>query len=247
MSVHQCLVCGEKFSLEVKFCPGCGADQKSIQVIESEELNNTAETNIPETKGKNKPDLKSEPVKKSLSKIKLIYLLIFLFFVGSIIIYSSGIFDSPKVVSSNVNEANPHSGVNLENLQEINRLEDAVKNNPADYNSLLNLAHLLNDSGFKEKAIDRYIEYLKNNPKSPDVLVDLGVCYYELGQNENAIKNMEKAIRVEPKHQIAHLNLGIVNFSMGNKAIAKEYWKKAVAIDPATEIAKRAEELINQH
>ena len=247
-SMQQCLVCGEKFSLETKFCPGCGADHKSLQTIEGEEI---IEKIIPEEiivpKGKNKTSNKIEPVVKSISTIKLVYFGIFLFFVGAIIVYSSGIFDSPTVVSSNTNGADPHSGVDLTSLQEINQLEETVKNNPNDNNSLLNLAHLYNDSGFKDKAIERYIQYLKNNPNSPDVLVDLGVCYYELGKSKNAIMYMQKALKIEPKHQIAHLDLGIVNFSLGNREKAKEYWTKAIAIDPTTEIAKHAKELINQH
>jgi tetratricopeptide (TPR) repeat protein len=248
ISLQQCLVCGEQFSPDLKFCLGCGADYKSIETIESEEIaEKSIPVEIPVLKTKNKIDGKPELKFKSVSVIKLIYFGIFLFFAGALIVYSSGIFDSPATVSANVSSADPHAGVDLANLREVNRLEEIIKNNPGDYKSLLNLAHLLNDSGLKEKAIEKYLEYIKSNPNSPDVLVDLGVCYYELNKNENAILYMEKAIKVEPKHQIAHLDLGIVNFSLGNKEKAKECWTKAIVIDPTNEIAKRAKELINQH
>ena len=248
--VYECFVCGEKFGEAVKFCPSCGAEQKKVNSIETDEQINE-KVGLPNTEKKpsqsgSKKGIKTEPKEKSLSRIKLIYLIIFLLFVGSLIIYSSGIFDPPGMVTKEIKSADPHAGVDLGSLQRINELEEKVKTTPGDFNSILELAHLLNDSGFKEKAIDRYKEYLNENPNSADVLVDMGVCYFELGKNENAILNMEKAIKVEPKHQIAHLNLGIVNSSMGNKQKAVEYWQKTIQLNTTTEIAKRAQELINQ-
>ena len=184
---------------------------------------------------------------KNLSLTKLFYFVLFLFLIGSVIVYSSGIFD--KTISINTRQiANANNaGVDLNNLTEINKLEDTVQKNSGDKISLLQLAHLLNDSELKTKAIDRYNQYLKMDPNNADVLVDLGVCYFETGKNANAISSMEKAIKIQPNHQIAHLNLGIVNMSAGNSLKAIEYWKKAVELNPTNEIAMRAQELIKQH
>ena len=164
-----------------------------------------------------------------------------------IIVYSSGSFDNPVVSTTAQNNENDfHKGVDLQHLQRINTLEEELKLKPDD-SKLLELAHLLNDSGLKEKAIEKYQIYLKSNPKDADVLVDLGICYFELGKNEDALRYMKEALNYQPKHQIAHLNLGIVSLSGNLHDEAIEWWKKAVALNPDNSIGKRAQELINSH
>ncbi|MEW6652295.1 MAG: tetratricopeptide repeat protein [Bacteroidota bacterium] len=257
-NIFRCRICGEKFETEVEFCPGCGADKTNfveentteifsqVEEKEIESQNVRAEKKVKQPK---KNEAADQP--KTVTATKVVYFVVGLLFAGSIILVSSGIFDKPAYVQSaatiNTDPNNPHAGHNLNQLEQINTLQKTVDANPDDMTSLLNLAHLLNDSGFKEKAIERYQQYLKTNPRAADVWVDMGVCFYELNRNEEAISNMEKALTIEPKHQIAHLNIGIVNLSSGNKEIARTWWKKALEINPASEIGRRAQELINQH
>lgn len=202
---------------------------------------------------KGKKDNAKEVSGRVISSSKIIYIMIALLAIASIILVTSGIFDSPPPgqattdANSGTNSNNPHAGVDLNQLEQITELQKTVDSNPNNLDALLNLAHLLNDSGFKDKAIEHYEQYLKQNSKTADVWVDMGVCYFELGKNSEAISKMEKALTIEPKHQIAHLNLGIVNLSSGNKEKALGWWKKAVEINSTSEIGKRAQELINQH
>ena len=252
----RCPVCGEVVNVDDKYCSSCGAFLQS-------ENKNTAHTSGKKSNTSKSVSNKTEAVKsgkkktsgeevkntKSFSSTKLFYLVFFLILVGAIIIYSSGIFDSaPLPVQSQQADANnPHAGVDLNHLEQIQSLEETVKKNPNDFQSLLELAHMLNDSGFKERAIEKYNLYLKKFPKDADVLVDMGVCYFETGKNPEAMSSMEKALKVNPKHQIANLNLGIVNMSAGNTAKALDYWKKAIAIDSTNEIGQKAKELIKTH
>jgi len=247
------LVCGDKIENDNKYCSSCGASIYSGSV---KEVNNIEKVDTDKNENKSNPSVvksKKETQKpeihKNLSSTKLFYFVLFLFLIGAVIVYSSGIFDKTNSINAQqvANTNNPHAGVDLSNLAEINKLENIVQKNPIDKNTLLQLAHLLNDSGSKIKAIDRYNQYLKMKPNDADVLVDLGVCYFETGKNANAISSMEKAIKIQPNHQIAHLNLGIVNMSAGNSLKAIEYWKKAVELNPTNEIAMRAQELIKQH
>lgn len=253
--MRKCSTCGESFNEEISICPGCGAffsskdDKKNtkVNVVDPPKSENGKDQKSVATLKKEKISEKVL-VGKSLSNVKLVYLIIVLLVVGSLLLLTSGIFDSPTAVIASENQSNdPHAGIDLSSLEQIKELESKVEANKTDLISLLQLAHLLNDSGFKEKAVERYRQYLKIKNDEPDVWVDMGVCYYELGKNNDAINYMEKAIKLKPDHQIAHLNIGIVNFSSGNKDKAKEYWKKAVAINPGSEVGKRAEELINQH
>jgi len=237
---NRCSICGEPVKPDYNFCPSCGA--KIGEAVK--------QSNVPSKKIKQK-NLKSEeqiPAKK-ISTAKIIYILIFLVAIGGIIIYSSGIFDKPEhnIKTNQMPDDEIHRGINLQSIQQINELEEELKANPEDKSKLLTLAHLLNDSGFKERAIEKYKEYLKSDSKNSDVLVDMAVCYYELGNNEEAIKLMKEALKYQPKHQIAYLNLGIVSLASGNHDEAISWWKKAVEINPDNEIGKRAQELIKSH
>jgi tetratricopeptide (TPR) repeat protein len=248
----KCSVCGDVIENDSKYCAGCGSlvslgSVREVEnVVKKKEMTSNKATPLII---KNKKENQKFELNKILSSTKLFYFIFFLFLAGSIIIYSSGLFDKTINVDTQQNEGanNPHAGVDMNNLAEINSLEETILKNSSDEKSLLQLAHLLNDSGFKAKAIDRYNQYLKIKPDNADVLVDMGVCYYETGKNKEAITSMEKAIKIQPNHQIAHLNLGIVNMAAGNSLKAVEYWKKAVELNPTNEIGKRAQELIKQH
>jgi tetratricopeptide (TPR) repeat protein len=188
---------------------------------------------------------------KNLNPKVLYGILIGGFAVIAIIILTSGMLDSAsvntEVMNQNQVQTNTNSGVNLNNMQMINDLEAKIKQNPEDYNSLLQLAHLKNDSGLFEAAIQNYKTYLEKNPKDADARVDMGVCYFNLQDYPNAIKEMETALKYAPDHQIAHLNLGVVNLSAGNIEKSKEWLKKAYDIDPTSEVGKKAEQLLNNH
>lgn len=190
---------------------------------------------------------------KSLSGIKIFYVLLGLIIIGVIILLASGAFDNNVITElqeqgqSQVQSQENNNSPNLANLNEISKLEEAVKQNPNDTESLLSLAHLLNDSGFYDKAIDNYKKYLDKNPSIPDVWVDMGVCYFNIQKNEDAIAAMSKAIEINPRHQIGLFNLGIVNFSSGKIDEAKKYWQRSIDVNPSADIAKKAQQLINSH
>ena len=190
---------------------------------------------------------------KQFSPTKIIYLVIFLFILGMIILFGSDTFNFPKADPSvnsgqaQVNDPHIHNGADLSKLEEIKTLEENVASNPENSDQLLKLAHLLNDSGFSEKAIERYKSYLNIKPNEPDVIVDMGVCYYQQSDYNSAIETMESAIKIDPNHQIANFNLGIVNSAAGNHDEALEYWKKAIEINPNSDIGKKAKDLLEKH
>ncbi len=226
--LKNCATCGKKLEKDFVYCPYCGTKTgKSKNVINSgtNSLNG-----------------------KELSFKKIIYIVLLLIAVGGVILYSSGVFNEPEIAESETQSfEDVHKGVDLSNLQQINALENELKANPDDKEKILTLAHMLNDAGFKQKAIERYKEYLKLDSSNADVLVDMGVCYYDMQDYTEAEKWMKEALKYQPRHQIAHLNLGIVSLTSGKHDEAIEWWRKAVEIDPNNNIGKKAEELINSH
>lgn len=256
----RCYACGELIDNEAKFCSSCGVEVSGIPSPKrfGERPNRSSVSGRQEiVSQKNNPAKREYDKKinttsgnsKSLSTTKLLYFVFFMFLIAALIIYSSGIFEtsSPDISSQQSGFNNSQRGVDLSSLKQINSLEEIVKKNPKDYDSLIRLAHLLNDSGLKERAIEKYKLYLTQFPRDANVLVDMGVCYFETGKNEEAVSAMEKALKIDPKHQIANLNLGIVNLSSGNILKAVGYWKKAIEIDSTNEIGLKAKELLKSH
>lgn len=253
MSINQenkkfirCEICGTENKSDSVYCNECGAQ---INEIKKEEVASTPKE-IKTEKKKDKAPVNKKNIKK-IDPIKLTYLTVTLIVIGGAILYSSGIFDDPVSTTVQHNHEQPvddfHRGVDMSKLQEINNLRESVTNNPADHQSMLHLAHLLNDSGFKEEAIKWYRQYLKDHGDEADVWVDMGVCYFDLNDFENAVSSMRKGIELEPNHQIAHFNLGIVTYTKGNINEAVQWWNKAIEINPTSDIANRAKELIKNN
>ncbi len=236
-------------------CPSCGKENNPNSKFCSECGTKLVKENTPRKKAaKTKKETTANT--KVVSTAFLMGLIILLLAFSGFLLVISGQFDSPAPVqinndNSQVNQtdsfAESHGGADLKTLQRIKELEDAVEKNPADLESLVNLAHLLNDNGFYKKAIGYYQKYISKRPKDADVLIDMGVCYFELEDYDKAIQTMEKAVSINPEHQIGNFNLGIVNYSAGNTEKAKYWWKKAIDIDPNSKIGQKAKELLENN
>jgi len=236
-----CSNCGEKNSPDSSYCKKCGAKLSSSR----------GKRNSSEKSNLKKDSDKYINNQKYISSAKVVFIVVGLLLIVGIMMVLSGQLDSPEVKPKKVPQNNQiteqHNGADLNTLNEIKALEDKFNKNPKDLNTLLKLAHKLNDSGFYDRAITHYKEYLASKPNDVDVLVDMGVCFFQLKDNKNAIKWIEKAVSLKPDHQIGNFNLGIVNFSANNIKQAKKWWKKAIEIDPNSRIGKKAKELLEKN
>lgn len=253
----RCNICGTENDLDALICEGCGAKLQENKNENSGNPDNIPDENIKQNENDKleSADDKNKPVsggkrkaKKEIKSVHLIYLFFVLAIIGGVIIYTSGLFDEPEAVQLNQTGTDDfHRGADLNKLQEINSLRERVQANPDDHQAMLNLAHLLNDSGFYQEAVNWYNQYLDVHPQDADVYVDRGVCYYEMNRFDQAIESMEKGIEINPNHQIAHFNMGIVHLAMNNIEEAINWWQKAVDIDPNSSIADKSRELIQKN
>lgn len=243
--VKICKNCGAKNKFDANFCSSCGAKLQPEKIYKNKPKKLSKKTAKNITRSSHSNEL------KILSTKNLISIIVVLFIIGAVILISGGAFNSPVSKLNNLNTKSSASkfnnGIDLSNINRIKNLENVVAKNPNDSRSLLELAHLLDDSGFFVKAIQEYNKYLKFYPNNPDALIDRGVCYYKLKQYDKAIVSMKKAVKIKPDHQIGNFNLGIVNMATGNMEKAKMWWRKAVAINPNSTIGKKAKLLLESH
>lgn len=246
-----CDNCGEENTSGNDVCSGCGAKLKSS----GEAKKDTAPLQFVEKrKEKKRPKKSAAPTlekkvnqPKTLDQKTVLLITAGAIVVILIILFASGVFNSENMPSGNITSQTQSSGVNLENMQKINQLQEQLTKNPSDTHIALQLANLQFDSGLFEAAIKNYKSYLAVHPEDADARVDMGVCYFNLNNDTTAAKEMKTALKYNPKHQIAMMNLGIVNMRMGNMDEAKVWLEKAVKIDPNTDMGKKAQELLKSH
>lgn len=150
---------------------------------------------------------------------------------------------------------------NMAAVPQIEDVERQVKANPADFGLTLQLANLLSDNRFYDKAITYYQTYLKMKPKDTNARVDMGICYKEIGQYDASMREMKQALQDDPKHLFATFNLGIVTLDEGKMCMdrgqmdkanefireSNDWFRKTVELDPTSEVGKRAQQLLSQH
>ncbi len=245
-----CEVCGEENSAESAVCRSCGARLKNAASNENRvNIKQEKKQHFKENQPKKQTQALPEKKPLKLENAKIAIILAASAAVVFFVLLLSGVFDTkPNVNTQNRQDGQGQSSqVNLQSVQRINELEEQLKSNPKNADLLLELAHLRNDSGFNEKAIENYQQYLKIHPDDADARVDMGVCYYKERKYNEAIETMETALKYRPNHQIAHLNLGIVNLAAGNLEKSKEWLQKAYDLNPTSEIGQKAKELIESH
>ncbi len=262
VEVIICDTCGEENDPSAEVCSSCGVKlvghkeaREYTSLGDDVELKNQKKKNVTKSP-KQAKDKKSPPkpakninASKKLNTAKFITIAAIGLGLAFVILLFSGVLNSVVIPSggNNTPQQSANSGVDLSNLQKINSLENQIKSNPKDTTAILELAHLKNDAGMFQQAIENYKQYLALVPRDPDARIDMGVCYYNLQDYNTAMKEMELAIKYDPKHQIGYLNLGIVNLTAGDLDKAKDWLQKAVKLDPSSEYGKKAEELLKSH
>lgn len=245
--IVECENCGTENPVGTEVCSGCGIRLSGEAKTTVKKVIRQSQTQKARKK-KKAEQVDDSPEVKEIDTKKIFSIVAVTLAVCLIILFAAGVFDKPASSSINTGVGQTQSsGVDLTSLQKINELEAAIKANPDNNEALLELAHLRNDSGMFEKAIENYREYLSRVPENADARIDMGVCYYNLSKYNEAIAEMTKALEYSPDHQIGHLNLGIVNLAAGNIEKSKEWLKKAVALGPGTDVGRRAQELLTSH
>lgn len=135
----------------------------------------------------------------------------------------------------------------IDPLQEINDLENKIKNNPqeADLEKLANdyfdYAYNLRQGGsadqakqFFTRAAQLYQQVLAQNPNKVAVWTDLGTSLYYGDQMDHAEATYQKAVQTDPKYANARINYGIfLLYERRDITKAREQFTVALQLNPS--------------
>jgi tetratricopeptide (TPR) repeat protein len=241
---RECKHCGAENPADSSFCKTCGADLRTGEkAAGSREAKQVARKDS--AKKGSQASKKESDSGPSISWKTVVGFAAFL--VVGVFVLELLTEKKPEVATHIHDDAEQTSSANMQVLPQIEALEKAVVANPNDTKSILELANLLHDNRFYDRAIAYYQKYLEKNPKDSNARVDLGICYFDLGKLEEAEQHMKRALKDDPKHVLAHFNLGIVNLRAGKMKEANEWFKKTIALAPNSQAAEQAKQYIEQH
>ena len=144
--------------------------------------------------------------------------------------------------------AAPGAPPTVESLQPLAApLLAALKADPKNAETLVQLGNLYYDNRVYSQAIEYYTRALELRPNDPNVRTDLGTAFWYSGFPDKAVAEYQKSLSVNPTHPNTLFNLGVVR-SEGLKdypgAIAA--WEKLLNTNPSYPEKQRVLDLIEK-
>ncbi len=122
-----------------------------------------------------------------------------------------------------------------------------LKNNPDDFNSLVQVANLYYDGRQYPEAVKYYRLAVKSQPTNADLLTDLGTSLWYIGDADGAIAEFQTALKYRPNHPGTLFNLGVVRWQgkMDPKG-AVEAWEQLLKLNPGYPQKQEVQEYIDR-
>ncbi len=124
---------------------------------------------------------------------------------------------------------------------------EAVKRNPKDAATLIEIGNTYYDAKLYQQAIQYYGDALKITPRNVNVRTDMATAIWYTGDADHAVAELEKSLALEPTHAQTLFNLGIVKWQ-GKKDVqgAIAAWQKLIQSNPNYSEREKVEQLIEQ-
>ena len=117
--------------------------------------------------------------------------------------------------------------------QQAQPLLDALKANPKDAATLVQVGNLYYDHKSWPEAIRYYQQALDIRPDDPDVRTDMGTAYYYSGFPDKALDQFNQVLKKSPNYANTLFNLGIVRRdAYKDNAGALAAWDKLLKNNP---------------
>ena len=118
-------------------------------------------------------------------------------------------------------------------MTRVERLQTELRNNPKNFEALVELANIHFDQRNLEEAIRLYSSALEIRPDMVNVHTDLGTALFYANRHDDAIAEFKRSLELDPTHPQTLFNIGVA-FLHGKNDVqgALQYWEKLVAANP---------------
>ena len=118
-------------------------------------------------------------------------------------------------------------------MARVQELTQKVKQNPRDFDSIVELGNLNFDQKNYDDAINLYKKALEIRPDAFNTRTDMGTAMFYQNRFDDAIAEFQEVLKGDPKNAQALFNLGVTMLH-GKKdpKRAQEYWERMVELNP---------------
>jgi len=118
-------------------------------------------------------------------------------------------------------------------MARVQELSAKIKQNPRDFDSIVELANLNFDQKNYGDAVNLYKTALEVRPDALNVRTDMGTAMFYQERFDDAIAEFQQVLQSDPKNAQALFNLGITMLHGKNDPKrALEYWERMIATNP---------------
>jgi cytochrome c-type biogenesis protein CcmH/NrfG len=118
-------------------------------------------------------------------------------------------------------------------MARVKELADKIKQNPKDFDSIVELANVNFDQKNYDDAINLYKKALAIRPDTLNVRTDMGTAMFYLNRYDDAIATFQEVLKTDPNNAQALFNLGVsMLHGKNDPKRALEYWQKLVETNP---------------
>lgn len=115
----------------------------------------------------------------------------------------------------------------------VQQLQTEIKNNPNDFEAMVELANINFDQRNFEDAINLYTKALDVRPDDVNVRTDLGTAMFYANRLDDGIVQFKKVLQVNPNHAPTLFNMGVAMLhGKSDPEAALQYWQKLVDTNP---------------
>jgi cytochrome c-type biogenesis protein CcmH/NrfG len=118
-------------------------------------------------------------------------------------------------------------------MARVRELTAKIKQNPRDFDSIVELANLNFDQKNYTDAINLYKNALQIRPDDLQVETDMGTAMFYQNRFDDAIAQFQQILQKDPKNAQALFNLGVTMLHGKNDPKrALEYWERMIDANP---------------
>jgi tetratricopeptide (TPR) repeat protein len=121
----------------------------------------------------------------------------------------------------------------------------ALKVDPKNSATLIQLGNLYYDHQVYAEAIQYYARALEMDPKNINVRTDLGTAYWYSGFPDRAVTEYEKSLAIDAAHVNTVFNMGVVRLEgLKDAKGAVKYFEKTLTLQATPQQREKAQELL---